>query len=372
MQKLTRLGFLILFMLLTGELLIRFLIPAWPFEPALYVPDYLTARDTPLRWRFSPSDGRNSLGLRNREVGPKKAGTSRILFLGDSLIWSGETSSGELYTEVLEQRLNARLANGPGAVEVINAGIPGYTTYQEFEFLKIYGLDMKPDLVMLGFVFNDVYYKYLHKPNSQRFLGREPTAHLYHFDPEKFPGILFARSHLAHQIASRSEILWKRILGRPVFPFEQRGDFYLAWKPYGWDHARALIREMRSLLRQKGVPLMVLVFPISDQVNDEYRKLDQAFILYPQRKIREICEEFDIPMLDLTETLYRKGGETLFRDYLHLNSKGNDVIADVLERYLVERFENPERSGEELILPVYPEPARSPNFDVSTAEQTYN
>ena len=117
---------------------------------------------------------------------------------------------------------------------------------------------------------------------------------------------------------------------------------------------------------------MVLVFPISDQVNDEYRKLDPAFILYPQRKIREICEEFGIPMLDLTEALYRNGGETLFRDYLHLNSKGNDVIADVLEKYLVERFENPERSGEELILPAHPEPAGTPNFGVSTAESTYN
>jgi hypothetical protein len=32
------------------------------------------------------------------------------------------------------------------SIEVINAGIPGYTTYQELEFLKVYGLDMKPDL----------------------------------------------------------------------------------------------------------------------------------------------------------------------------------------------------------------------------------
>jgi hypothetical protein len=39
---------------------------------------------------------------------------------------------------------------------VINAGMPGYTTYQELEFLKLYGLEMEPDLVVLGFVFNDV------------------------------------------------------------------------------------------------------------------------------------------------------------------------------------------------------------------------
>ena len=336
-KKLALLAFSICSMLLSGELLVRYMVPAWPFETVLYTPDHLTTRDIPLRWRFSPSDGRNSLGLRNREVGPKKAGTLRILFIGDSLVWSGETSSGELYTKVLEQRLNGRSVDSVDSFEVINAGIPGYTTYQELEFLKIYGLDMEPDLVVLGFVFNDVYYKYLHKPTSQKILGREPTAHLYHFNPDTFLGHLFARSHLAHQIISLGEMLWKRILDRPVFPFERRGDFYLAWKPYGWDHARALIREMHALLRQKGVPLVVLVFPISDQVNDEYRRLDQAFVLYPQRKIREICDEYAIPMLDLTEVIYREGGITLFRDYLHLNGKGNDVVASELEKYLVDR-----------------------------------
>ncbi len=53
--------------------------------------------------------------------------------------------------------------------EIVNAGIPGYTTYQELEFLKIYGLEMNPDMVILGFVFNDVYYKYLHKPEKIDF-----------------------------------------------------------------------------------------------------------------------------------------------------------------------------------------------------------
>ena len=65
----------------------------------------MTSRDATLRWRFSPTKGRNSLGLRNREVGPKQPGSCRILVLGDSLVWSGETSSGKLYTEVVESRL---------------------------------------------------------------------------------------------------------------------------------------------------------------------------------------------------------------------------------------------------------------------------
>ena len=338
-QNLTLIGFSICFMLLLGELLIRYFIPAWPFEPAPYVPDYLTARDTPLRWRFSPSDGRNSLGLRNREVGPKKAESFRILFLGDSLIWYGGTGSGELYTELLERRLNARSPNGPSSFEVINAGIPGYTTYQEFEFLKIYGLDMEPDLVILGFVFNDVYYKYYHRLTSENLLVRDPTAHLYHFNPDKFPGILFSWSHLAHQIVGMSEIIWKRIVGRPVFPFERRGDFYLAWKPYGWGRVRDLIGEMHTLLKKRGISLVVLVFPMRDQVNDSYRRLDESYVLYPQRKIRQICDDHGIPMLDVTETLYKDGGVTLFVDDLHLNAKGNNILTDKLEKYLMDTLE---------------------------------
>jgi len=57
-----------------------------------------------------------------------------------------------------EDNLNRKFARN-GLINVINAGIPGYTTYQELEFLKIHGLAMKPDIVVLGFVFNDVYEK---------------------------------------------------------------------------------------------------------------------------------------------------------------------------------------------------------------------
>ena len=75
-KKLILLVFSICFILLTCELWIRYQFQAWPFESVLYVPDYLTTRDTTLRWRFSSSDGRNSLGLRNRELGPKKTWVS--------------------------------------------------------------------------------------------------------------------------------------------------------------------------------------------------------------------------------------------------------------------------------------------------------
>ena len=338
MKNLILLFFSIFFLLLSGEVVIRFMVKDWPFKTALYLPNHLTERDQPLRWRFSPSDARNSLGLRNREVNPKGDRIYRILFLGDSLIWSGETISGKLFTEVLEHRLNSNYSKNTNSYEVINAGIPGYTTYQELEFLKIYGLDMEPDLVILGFVFNDLYYKYLHRPTKDKLLGNEPTARLHYFNTNSFPGIIFARSHLLHEIVRRSKILWKPISQQLMFPFEQRGDFYLAWKDYGWVHTQKLIGMMQKLLTDKGVSFMVLVFPVSDQVNDRYRRVNKQYVLYPQSMINKICDSYEIPVFDLTDSIYTNGGITLFRDYLHLNGKGNDVVVDELERYLVDEI----------------------------------
>jgi lysophospholipase L1-like esterase len=325
-------------MLLAMELAVRYRVEAWPFERSLYVPPHLTPLDAPLRWRYSPGNGRNSLGLRNREVGPKKNGIYRILVVGDSLVWSGETSSGELYTEVLERRLNSLLATGTASFEVINAGIPGYTTFQELEFLRIYGMKMEPDLVILGFVFNDNY-KYLHRPTRRGLLDSDASAHLYRFNPYTFPGILLARSYLAHIVVSLSEMSWKRLLRRPVFPFERRTDFYLAWKEYGWIDTHKLIGQMKSLVTAKGASLVVMVFPIRDQVDDEFRKLDEAFVLYPQTMIRRICDDYAIPMLDLTDPIYKNGGVGLFKDYLHLNPRGNDLVAYDLENFLVKKLD---------------------------------
>ena len=325
--------------LLVSEVALRYVLEAWPFETALFLPEYLTEREATLQWRFSPTDGRNSLGLRNREVGQKQPGTYRILFLGDSLFWNSETRSGELYTNVLERRLNARSPQTPPTYEVINAGIPGYTTYQELEFLKLHGLDMQPDMVVLGFVLNDVYYKYLHKPTAQRLLDREPPAmHRYRFDSTRFPGTLFARSYLAHKVVERSQVLWQMIRQRPIFPFERRYDFHLAWKSYGWNDAQRLIGEMQTLLTERAIRFAIVVFPLSDQVEEQYRQLDEAYVLYPQDRIRQICDDYEIPSLDLTPAIYQNGGPTLFRDYPHLNAAGNDVAADELEKFLIERL----------------------------------
>jgi lysophospholipase L1-like esterase len=325
----------IFFALLVGEAWLRFRIGAWPFQKEMASYPHLSSRDRYLRWRFSPEGGRNSLGLENREVGPKAPNVLRILFLGDSLIQTGETSSGELYTQVIERNLNTRSSNR--IMEVINAGVIGYTTYQELEFLKVYGLEMAPDVVVLGFVFNDVHYKYLHRPTEGNLLTVDPDAILHRFDTRSLPGSLFAHSHLAHKIYRSIEVLVQRMRGDHVLPFEYTMD-YLAWKPYAWDKTEELIGELHDLLQDREIQLLVMIFPIVDQVNPHYRTIAGDYLLYPQGRISDICKRRRIPHLDLTETLYRGGKTELFRDYVHLNARGNDIVAAELTDFLSQQL----------------------------------
>jgi len=293
----------------------------------------MTLKDKTLRWRPEPyKAGRNSLGLRNREI-VEKGKQFRILFLEDSLVQMGEASSGKLYMVVVEENLNKLRNDTQREIEIINAGILGYTTYQELEFLKIYGLHMKPDMVILCFVFNDVYYKYLH--NLKRW---DPEILLNRFDKKSGIGPLFLRSYLAHLfVYSLDRIKWRmaKAKGCPNYQFNYTMDFYLAWKDYGWREAQKLIGEMNDILKCEKIKFAIIVFPISKQMDTSLIRYDKGYLFYPNKKIVSIAEKYSIPMFDLSDSLLENGGTTLFMDYLHLNRAGNDIVAAELSKYLI-------------------------------------
>lgn len=91
----------------------------------------------------------NSLGMRDREYTRKKPpGTTRILILGGSFTWGYGVADGENYTDVLE----ASFAESDRTrVEVLNTGVSGWGTDQEYLYLKNEGFEYEPDLVVAAF-----------------------------------------------------------------------------------------------------------------------------------------------------------------------------------------------------------------------------
>jgi hypothetical protein len=83
----------------------------------------------------------NSLGL--RDVEPAGGRKPTVLFVGDSFVWGYDVEAGERFTEVLRAKL-------PGA-RIVNAGVPGYGTDQEYLLLSRIWSAINPDAVVLMF-----------------------------------------------------------------------------------------------------------------------------------------------------------------------------------------------------------------------------
>ena len=98
----------------------------------------------------------NSWGFRDTERERiKPDGTFRILVLGDSFTFgAGVKFKEQLYPALLEQKLNDSSLNARH-FEVINTGLKGLSTADEIRYLLESGLELKPDLIIVGHVLND-------------------------------------------------------------------------------------------------------------------------------------------------------------------------------------------------------------------------
>jgi lysophospholipase L1-like esterase len=90
----------------------------------------------------------NENGLRDRRHSYERQNDiERILVLGDSFAWGYGVEESERFSQLLEKSLD---------VEVINAGVSGYSTDQELLWYRSEGIKYETDLVILVLAGNDV------------------------------------------------------------------------------------------------------------------------------------------------------------------------------------------------------------------------
>jgi len=90
----------------------------------------------------------NSLGFRGREIAPEKGSAYRIVALGESTTFGctlgpEDKPWPELLEEMIQERLNPRFP-----VQVINAGVPGYTLADNLARLAADVLPLRPDMII--------------------------------------------------------------------------------------------------------------------------------------------------------------------------------------------------------------------------------
>ena len=204
----------------------------------------------PRRTGYAPVDTkrramqpRNSRGYRDRERAvARPPGVRRVVSLGDSFAWGASVEFEDAYPQRLERGL-ARRRREPW--EVVNLALPGMNTVDQAAQLADEGLAYGPDVVLIGYVLND-------SEDSQAAEARRAADWS---QPKEAHGLL-DRSALVRLIRGR---LWATAENRRRVTGYR--SMYADAAP-GWVAARQALKSMGALCRERGVPLVVAIFPL--------------------------------------------------------------------------------------------------------------
>jgi lysophospholipase L1-like esterase len=326
-------------------------VPLVGLEVALrpFLPDHeksttLFVKDDRLGWKLRPGAvdqwgdvevSVNERGFRGPVVPyPKAPGTTRIVYLGDSVTFGYRVARWEdTYPFVLEGIL---VATDSLSIETVNLAVEGYSQWQQAIVLADEGDRYAPDLVVVGFVLNDVTEMF----HLARFGGADEGFQLRHSYTSRWDRLL-SKSALVYQIQNVvREAKAKRKLGDDVRLGAIRQQALevetLMTKPdqanvkMAWDIALSDLQGIVDHCAARGVPVLVVVFPFTVQLSDP------SGLSAPQRVIASYAAARGIEIIDLLPPLAQYLQETataptdLFVDHDHLSVEGHRVVATML------------------------------------------
>ena len=302
----------------------------------------------------------NSQGFRDRERGFDRTNVAvRVLALGDSQTYGAGVTYDETFATLLEKRLQEKEPRS----EVINLGVSGWEPPLYLHLLKIYGLQFKPDAVLLNFyVGNDIITRRgvtLETPitvaGQSYYIHTTGNAIHDTISPDRS----FLYHHLNYVIKVGSVYLknWEKVQSGegPWVPIrtrkqyleelDQRTDIYLINPPreisVQWEKTVQVLTEFRDLLKGQGIGLLLVLLPDHLQVD---RKLQQEFLTArrddpslfdferPQTMLKEWGASNGVPTVDLLPTFRQVAlDEPLFYETdLHMKVAGHRLVSDIV------------------------------------------
>jgi len=191
----------------------------------------------------------DAAGLR----GPERAAAEdenvyRILCVGDSVTFGFNVDQPDPYPAQLEALLRAR---HPGRrIDVLNAGVPGWSWVQGLRFLEAYGLAMRPDLVIAAHGTNDQFWRAV-ITDRERLPAEGATA------PEMRDPTLLERTSL-YRLLSRFGRRWHGDPPQAMSPAcEQAAAHGEACRRVSVPDIEATIAEMQQRVQAAGGELIV-------------------------------------------------------------------------------------------------------------------
>jgi len=313
----------------------------------------------------------NSKGFHDTEHSyDNAAGSRRIVLLGDSFMEAFSVNLEQTLFKQLEQDL---AATGKPA-EVINLGVGGYGTLQEYLVFMEEGRRYRPDIVLLGFYFgNDLRNNSLElesmvnagsmKVMSRPFVetigdaGLVTTRVDYEGALRRYNEAQSGKDTIWHRVTEHSAILRAiDLVVARLFPGDQHEetvsdevrDFVMLGMHYckepeefsrAWETTGQLLSRLNSVVTESGARLVIFTVPaqheVEPQTMDRVRSdfydpellcLDQA---PAYSRLGAITESLGIEYVNLLPDFRREAGSgtDLFRSDRHWNAAGHALAA---------------------------------------------
>lgn len=207
-------------------------------------------RDRPSRW-YVPE---GTVDNRDFYYPPEKAeGVFRVIVVGDSFTYGGKGHFDDTFPKRLERMLN--LNEHQRKVEVLNWGVPGYSTAQEYELVKKAVDSYHPDLIILEVTLND--------PELQ------PYGATHHPRKKGKFKVFLERNWQTYQLVSSR--ISATILDKQYIQYYQD----LFNHPDTWHHFSGAVKHIAHLTKERNVPTVAMIFPLfSHPLNEKYPYAD--------------------------------------------------------------------------------------------------
>jgi hypothetical protein len=202
----------------------------------------------------------NKLGFRGGETAEDIAKSDlRIVVVGDSIAFGQGVKEEETLANQIATRLRSRL---PGPVAVVNLGVPGYDTCQEYAMFRERALPLNPQAAFLIYVDNDT-----DPPSIEVRDGTIVTPDIRTGLVGEFMAMLRKSSVAYNFVWAHWQVVKVHRLTIDQYREMVAGKFNES-NP-GWRRSRACLNNMVGLAKTRSIRLIVIPFPELGGIDQE-------------------------------------------------------------------------------------------------------
>ncbi len=278
----------------------------------------------------------DEFGYRGPKFNIKKSENAfRIVAIGGSTTYTEKVNNDkETYPAQLEKKLRAL---GYNQVEVINAGVPGYTSWESLINLQFRVLYLSPDLVIVYHGVNDAHARLV---DPKRYVGDNSGYRLDWQDPpsEWYNGIDTVR--IATRLFHPSEF------SDGVSQFAIRPDVYTQYRPSPISKYKLIkknppryfeqnLANMIGIARINGFGIMFATWAGNPGLKDYIsKKAYKRAISEHNKVITELGPKYGVPVFDFAAKMPTTDCRSCWADGRHVTAEGAAIKAALFAEFI--------------------------------------